>query len=39
MTKDWAKHRETILALYKGQSRTLDDVRRIMKETYGFEAS
>lgn len=39
MTKEWLKYRTTILGLYKDQSKTLDEVRRIMKEEYGFEAS
>lgn len=39
MTKEWLKYRPTILGLYKDQSKTLDEVRRIMKEQYGFEAS
>ncbi|KAL1867274.1 hypothetical protein Daus18300_006393 [Diaporthe australafricana] len=39
MTKEWLKHRTTILGLYKDQSKTLDEVRRIMREEYGFEAS
>lgn len=39
MTKEWTKHRETILVLYKGQGKTLHEVRRIMRDEYGFEAS
>lgn len=39
MTKEWLRYRSTILGLYKDQSKTLDEVRRIMKEEYGFEAS
>lgn len=39
MTKEWLKHRATILGLYKDQSKTLDEVRRIMKDEHGFEAS
>ncbi|KUI53146.1 hypothetical protein VP1G_00490 [Cytospora mali] len=39
MTKEWTKYKDTILSLYKDQSKTLDEVRRIMRENYGFEAS
>ncbi|POS76221.1 hypothetical protein DHEL01_v205386 [Diaporthe helianthi] len=39
MTKEWLRYRSTILGLYKDQSKTLDEVRRIMKDEYGFEAS
>ncbi|KAI3398992.1 hypothetical protein diail_8019 [Diaporthe ilicicola] len=39
MTKEWLKYRTTILGLYKDQSKTLDEVRRIMREEYGFDAS
>lgn len=39
MTKEWLKYRVTILGLYKDQSKTLDEVRRIMKDEYGFDAS
>lgn len=39
MTKEWTKHKEVILRIYKDQSKTLEEVRRIMREEYGFEAS
>lgn len=39
MTKPWLEYREVIVKLYINDGRTLADVRGIMKDTYGFEAS
>lgn len=39
MTKEWTKYKDTILSLYKDQSKTLDEVRRVMRDDHGFEAS
>ncbi|ROW08276.1 hypothetical protein VMCG_03152 [Cytospora schulzeri] len=39
MTKEWPKYKDTILSLYKDQSKTLHEVRQIMRDDHGFEAS
>ncbi|KAK7415779.1 hypothetical protein QQZ08_012261 [Neonectria magnoliae] len=37
--KPWEEHRVAIIRLYIHQARTLEDVRAIMKDEHGFEAS
>ncbi len=39
MTKTWGPHKHIIIELYKQQNKTLHEVRKIMEETYGFDAS
>lgn len=39
MTKEWVKHKETILVLYKDQGKTLKEVMEIMEIRHGFKAS
>ena len=39
MTKKWAKYKDEILKLYLEQSKPLHQVRTIMVEKYGFDAS
>jgi Clr5 domain len=36
---DWDRHRALITRLYDGEDKPLREVRRIMLEEYGFEAS
>ncbi|KAK4443789.1 Clr5 domain-containing protein [Podospora aff. communis PSN243] len=37
--EDWDNHRDTIESLYLHQDKTLKDVSRIMRQTYGFTAT
>jgi hypothetical protein len=39
MGKQWAENKDNIVRLYKVENKTLNQVREIMKEQYGFEAS
>lgn len=39
MTKEWEYYRDTILAYYQVQNRTLKDVQKIMRDTHDFDAS
>jgi hypothetical protein len=39
MTKPWKEHRQKIVQLYIDEGRTLHDVRSIMQNRFGFEAS
>jgi hypothetical protein len=38
MPKDWATAKEIIHTLYIEENRTLQDVRQVMIEIYGFRA-
>lgn len=39
MTKRWDEHKPTIISLYKEQHKPLNEVRKIMAEQHGFQAS
>lgn len=39
MTKEWEQHKKAIVRLYNAENKRLDDVREIMKKTYGFDAA
>ncbi|OIW25194.1 hypothetical protein CONLIGDRAFT_84464 [Coniochaeta ligniaria NRRL 30616] len=39
MTKKWEEHKATIISFYKEQHKPLHEVKRLMEEQYGFEAS
>lgn len=39
MAKPWNEHRHIITRLYIHDGKKLEDVRVLMKEKYGFEAS
>lgn len=39
MTKEWEKWRPTIVALYKGEGKTLAQTMKVMDEKHDFKAS
>lgn len=39
MAKDWDRYKSEINALYISNGKSLDDVRRILKGRYNFDAS
>jgi len=39
MTKKWDEHKATIISFYKEQHKPLHEVKRLMIEQHGFEAS
>jgi len=39
MTKKWDSHKTSIISLYKAQNKSLNEVKQIMKDHYGFDAS
>jgi transposase-like protein len=39
MTKPWKEFRQEIIRLYIQEGRTLQDVKEIMRQRHGFEAS
>lgn len=39
MPKDWNRQRKLIERLYFTEKKTLDEVRELMRNEYGFEAS